>query len=54
MFNKSIVLDRLGDRAQAITHAEAALLLFEQIEYPGVIAIREKLFEWRGGDISAS
>ena len=36
----------LGDRAQAISHAEAALKIFEQIESPLAEKVRKKLAEW--------
>jgi len=40
------VLDTLGERAQAIAHAEAALKIFEQIEDSHAEKVRKKLAEW--------
>jgi len=42
-----LVLDKLGERAQAIAHAEAALKIFEQIEDPNTSKVRVQLAEWR-------
>ena len=43
----SIALDKLGDRAKAIAHAEAALKIHEQIESPIAANVRKQLAEWR-------
>lgn len=48
LYNMSRALDKLGKRAEAIQHAEAALEIFEQIEDPHATTVREKLKEWRG------
>ena len=42
----SRALDKLGDRKQAIEHAEAALTIFEQIEDPNAGMVRSALEEW--------
>jgi hypothetical protein len=47
LFNTSLALDALGDRPQAIAHAEMALQIFEQIESPYVDHVRRKLEQWR-------
>lgn len=44
----SHALDALGDRAQAITHAKAALEIYEQIESPLAASVRAMLAQWRG------
>ena len=48
LYNTSLALDKLGDRVQAIGHAEAALKIFEQIEDPWADELRAVLAEWRG------
>ncbi|HEX7332224.1 MAG TPA: hypothetical protein VF290_12045 [Pyrinomonadaceae bacterium] len=44
----SLGLDQLGERAQAIQHAEQALIIQEQIEDPNAAQVREQLADWRG------
>lgn len=44
----SLALDKLGERAQAIDCAEAALKIREQIEDPNAPKVRAKLKAWRG------
>jgi hypothetical protein len=39
--------DVLGDRAQAIARAEAALRIYEAIEDPGAADVRAELAKWR-------
>jgi hypothetical protein len=41
------VLDKLGDRAQAIAQAKAALKIYEQIESPYADQVRKQLAEWQ-------
>jgi len=48
LLNMSLDFDALGDRAKAIANAEAALIIFEQIEHPAVKKVRKQLAEWRG------
>ncbi|MDT5296717.1 MAG: hypothetical protein QOJ76_3597 [Acidobacteriota bacterium] len=48
LFNTSLVLDTLGDRAKAIAHAGAALEIYEQIESPTAARVQAKLAKWRG------
>jgi hypothetical protein len=43
----SLALAQLGQRAQAIQHAEQSLAIFEQIEDPNTAKVRAKLAEWR-------
>jgi hypothetical protein len=43
----SVALDQLGERTQAIQHAEQALTILEQIEDPNAAKVRAKLAEWR-------
>ena len=47
LWNMSLTLDQLGERAQAIHHAEQALIVREQIEDPSAAQVRAKLAEWR-------
>ena len=47
LWNMSSALDQLGERAQAIANAEAALKIFEQIEDPNAAKVRKQLAEWR-------
>ena len=47
LWNMSLVLDHLGERAQAIQHAEQALTIFEQIEHHYAARVRAKLAAWR-------
>jgi hypothetical protein len=43
----SLALDELGERAQAIEHAEQALTILEQIEDPRATLVRAQLAAWR-------
>ena len=43
----SLALDQLGERGQAIQHAEQALIIREQIEDPKAAQVRTKLAVWR-------
>ena len=47
LWNMSLALDQLGERAQAIAHAEAALKIYEQIEDRRADEVRKELAEWR-------
>jgi len=47
LWNSALALDKLGDRAQAITRAEAALRIREAIEDPNAAKVRARLAEWR-------
>ena len=40
-------LDKLGESAQAIARAEAALNIYEAIEDPNAAKVRQQLAEWR-------
>ena len=42
-----LALDHLGERAQALQHAEQALIIFEKIEDPRASKVREQLAAWR-------
>ena len=44
----SLALNQVGERAQAIQHAEQALTIYEQIEAPGAAKVRAQLAAWRG------
>lgn len=46
------MLNKLGDRKQAIAHAEAALKIREQIESPYAAMVREQLEAWRRNESS--
>jgi tetratricopeptide (TPR) repeat protein len=48
LFNISIVLDEIGDRAQATDYAKSALKILEQIESPFANTVRRQLAEWQG------
>ena len=47
LFNMGLALYTLGERTQAISHAEAALKILEQIESPYAQRVGETLAEWR-------
>jgi tetratricopeptide (TPR) repeat protein len=47
LWNMALALDRLEDRVQAITRAEAALVIYEQIESPHAEKVRNQLSEWK-------
>jgi len=47
LWNMSLTLDQLGERAQAIRYAERALTIFEQIEDPNAAQVRAQLAAWR-------
>jgi tetratricopeptide (TPR) repeat protein len=44
----SLMRDKLGNRAKAITLAEASLKIYEEIESPNADKVRKQLAEWRG------
>lgn len=46
LFNRGLSLDKLGDHAHAITHVEASLEIFEQIEHRHALEARRKLVQW--------
>ncbi|MBI4653544.1 MAG: tetratricopeptide repeat protein [Nitrospirae bacterium] len=52
LWNMSVALYELGERKKAITHGEAALKIFEEIEHPSVAMVRQTLAKWRdeGGE----
>jgi hypothetical protein len=47
LWNSAMALEKLGDRAEAIARAEAALRIFEAIENPNAAKVRARLAEWR-------
>ena len=47
LFNMSLALNKLGERAQAIQLASAALAIFAQIESPHTDMAREQLAAWQ-------
>jgi len=47
LWNMSLALNRLGNRADAIQHAEQSLTIREQIEDPGTEHVRARLAVWR-------
>jgi tetratricopeptide (TPR) repeat protein len=56
LWNMSLTLFELSDRAQAIQHAEQSLVIYEQIEDPFAPKVRAKLAAWReesGSDLNA-
>lgn len=46
LWNMALALAKLGERKEAITHAEAALKIYETIESPDVEKVRKQLAEW--------
>jgi tetratricopeptide (TPR) repeat protein len=50
LWNMALALDNIGERAQAIAGAEAALVIFEQIESPHAETVRTQLVEWRAAN----
>ena len=46
LWNMSLALNGLGERAQAIQHAEQALTVYDQIESPHAEQVRARLAEW--------
>jgi tetratricopeptide (TPR) repeat protein len=48
LFNLSLSLNKLGQRAEAIESAKSALEIFEQIESPNAEMVRRALAEWQG------
>ncbi|HSE18742.1 MAG TPA: hypothetical protein VLB46_16920 [Pyrinomonadaceae bacterium] len=47
LWNMSLALDQLGERREAIRHAEQAITIYEQIEDPYAAKVRAKLATWR-------
>ena len=47
LWNMSLALDKLGQRAGAIARAEAALKILQKIEDPHVAKVQEQLEAWR-------
>jgi hypothetical protein len=50
LWNMALALGLPIDRAQAMVHAEAALVIFEQIESPHAEKVRNSLAKWKAGD----
>jgi hypothetical protein len=50
LFDTSISLNKLGQRAKAIDHAKSALSIFEQIECPYAEQARKTLSQWKGDE----
>lgn len=48
LWNLALAFNKLDKRTEAITHAEAALKIFETIEYPETNQVRATLAAWRG------
>ncbi len=46
-FTSALMLDRLGNRPEAIACAATALLIYDVIEDPNAVKVRAKLAEWR-------
>lgn len=47
LWNMSLTLDELGQRAQAIVRAQDALEIYEQLRDTGAESVRKQLVEWR-------
>jgi tetratricopeptide (TPR) repeat protein len=50
LWNTALAFDKLAERAQAIASAEAALVIFEQIESPQAEIVRNQVVEWRAAE----
>jgi tetratricopeptide (TPR) repeat protein len=50
LWNMALALDNSEDRAQAIAGAEAALVIFEQIESPHAEMVRNQMAKWRAAE----
>ncbi len=46
LLNLGLTLDRLGDRAQAINHAQLALQIFDTIQHPKADKVQQHLVDW--------
>jgi hypothetical protein len=46
LLGMGLVFDQVGDRANAVAHVEAALIILDQIESPYAASAREQLAEW--------
>jgi tetratricopeptide (TPR) repeat protein len=53
-FNMAVALNKLGQRAQAIERAEAALAIFEAIEDTYADKVRRRLEKWRAAPQSGT
>jgi hypothetical protein len=47
LWNQALAWEQLGERAQALACAEAALPIYEAIESPNAERVRNQLAEWR-------
>ena len=47
-WNLSLVLDRIGQRPEAIAHAQESLKIYEQIEDPFAAEVQKQVEEWIG------
>ena len=47
LWNSALAHDSLGNRAEAIARAAAALAIYETIEDPNAARVRAKLEEWK-------
>ncbi|HWX42052.1 MAG TPA: tetratricopeptide repeat protein, partial [Blastocatellia bacterium] len=47
LWNLSLALDEIGNRAEAVKNAEASLEIREQVDDPLAEKVREKLAEWK-------
>jgi len=47
LWNSALALAQLGDRAQALARAAAALRIYEAIEDPNAAQVRAQLAQWR-------
>jgi hypothetical protein len=50
LFNLSVSLHKLREVTSAISHAEAALRIFKEIEDPHAEMVRQKVAQWRAGE----
>lgn len=49
LFNSAVAFESLGNRAEALARAGAALEIYEAIEDPNAAKVRAQLAEWRAG-----
>lgn len=52
LFGMSLALNKLRQRVHAISHAEEALKIYEQIEDPDTVRVQEQLAKWRKEELT--
>ena len=54
LLNIGIVLHERGDRKQAVEYAEAALVIYEELQNPHIAKLRKLIETWRDGSTENS